>query len=44
MEYLNKKLEAERKLADVNKALEEANKRICSLESTLAKLTMQKED
>lgn len=46
MEYLNKKLEAERKLADVTKELEGANKRICSLEATLAKLTitMQKED
>lgn len=43
MEYLNKKLEAERKLADVTKELEGANKRICSLEATLT-ITMQKED
>lgn len=46
MESYSRRLEAERKLADVTKELEEANKRICSLEATLAKLTitMQKED
>lgn len=44
MEYLSKKLEAERKLGDVTKELEEANKRICSLEAIIAKAAMQKED
>ena len=40
-EAIIRKMEVERKLADVTKELEEANKRICSLETTLAKLTMQ---
>lgn len=40
-EAIVRKMEVEHKLADVTKELEGANERICSLEATLAKLTMQ---
>ena len=43
LESYSRRLEAENKLADANRALEEANKRICSLEAMIAKTAMKKE-
>lgn len=44
LDAYSRRLEAERKLADVTKQLEEANKRICDLQAKVAEAAMKKED